>query len=78
MMKESLLFLKDLLEPSRAKIISIWLQWRDTVPWTYVVIDLSGEEVVGTFYGNELQKTNQEEFRTENFIKRNGDKLDAK
>ena len=48
------------------------------MPWTYVVIDLSGEEVVGTFYGNELQKTNQEEFRTENFIKRNGDKLDAK
>ena len=48
------------------------------MPWTYIVIDLSGEEVVGIFYGNELQKTNQEEFRTENFIKRNGDKLDAK
>ena len=48
------------------------------MPWTYVVIDLSGEEVAGTFYGNELQKTNQEEFRTENIIKRNSDKLYAK
>ena len=29
-----------------------------TVPWTYAVGDLNGEEIVGTFYEKELQKTN--------------------
>ena len=34
--------------------------WVNTVPWTYVIYDLNGEEIVGTFYVNELQKaTNQ-------------------
>ena len=32
---------------------------RNTFPWTYVISDLKGEEIVGTFYKNELQKTNQ-------------------
>ena len=27
----------------------------NTVPWTYVISDLKGEEIVGTFYKNELQ-----------------------
>ena len=30
-----------------------------TVPWTYTINDLNGEEIIGTFYGKELQKTNQ-------------------
>ena len=29
-----------------------------TVPWTYVISDLNGEEIVGSFYQKELQKTN--------------------
>ena len=29
---------------------------KNAVPWTYVIKDLSGEEIVGTFYGKELQK----------------------
>ena len=29
------------------------------VPWTYVISDLNGEEIVGSFYEKELQKTNQ-------------------
>ena len=33
---------------------------------------------MGTFYEKELQKTNQEEFRIEKVIRRNGDKLYAK
>ena len=33
------------------------------------------EEIVGTFYENKLQKTNQKEFRIEKVIKRKGDKL---
>ena len=34
---------------------------KNTVPWTYVISDLKGEEIVGTFYEKELQKTNQKE-----------------
>ena len=36
---------------------------KNTVPWTYVVNDLNGEETIETFYEKELQKTNQKEFR---------------
>ena len=46
--------------------------------WTYVINDLNGEEIVGTFYGKELQKTNQKEFKIEKIIKRKGDKLYVK
>ena len=28
-----------------------------TVPWTYIVSDVNDEEVTGTFYQKELQKT---------------------
>ena len=51
---------------------------KNTVPWTYVVSDLNGEEITGRFYENELQKTNQEEFRIEKVLKRKGDKLHVK
>ena len=34
---------------------------KNTAPWTYVISDLKGEEIVGTFYEKELQKTNQKE-----------------
>ena len=42
---------------------------KNTVPWTYVINDLNGEEITGTFYEKELQKTNQEEFRIEKVIR---------
>ena len=48
------------------------------MPWTYVISDLKGEEIVGTFYEKELQKTNEEEFRVEKVIMRKGDKLYVK
>ena len=48
---------------------------KNTVPWTYVINDLNGEEIIGTFYEKELQKTNQEEFRIEKVIKRKGNKI---
>ena len=47
---------------------------KNTVPWTYVISELNGEEIVGTFYEKKLQKTNQTEFRTEKVIKRKGDR----
>ena len=51
---------------------------KDTVPWTYVINDLNGEEVIGTFYENELQGTKQNEFRIGKVIQRKGDKLYVK
>ena len=27
---------------------------KNTVPWTYVISDLNGEEIIGTFYEKEL------------------------
>ena len=47
---------------------------KNTVPWTYVISDLNGEEILGKFYEKELQKTNQKECRVEKVIKRKGDK----
>ena len=32
---------------------------KNAVPWTYAINDLKGEEIVGTFYENKLQKSNQ-------------------
>ena len=29
---------------------------KDTVPWTYVISDLNGEPITGSFYEKELQK----------------------
>ena len=51
---------------------------KNTVPWTYVINDLNGEEIIGTFYEKELQKTNQKEFRIEKVLKKKGDKLYVK
>ena len=48
---------------------------KNTVPWTYVINDLNGEEIIGIFYEQELPKTSQEEFRIEKVIRRKGDKL---
>ena len=51
---------------------------QNTVPWTYLIDDLNGEEIKGSFYEKELQKTNQKEFRIEKVIKKKSDKLYVK
>ena len=48
---------------------------KNTVPWTYVVSDLKGEEIVGMFYEKEFpkkkkKKKNKKEFRVEKLTKR--------
>ena len=48
------------------------------MPWTGVICDLNGEEIVGTFYKIELQKSNQADFGIEKVIKRKVDKLYVK
>ena len=51
---------------------------KNTVQWTYFINDLDGEEINGTLYEKELQKTNQQEFRIEKVIKKKDDKLYVK
>ena len=40
--------------------------------------DLNGEEIAGTFFEKELEKTNQKEFKVEKVIKRKIEKLYGK
>ena len=61
--------------------IKIFLQnVKNTVPRTYFISDLKGEEIVGMFYEKELKKKkkrkkkNQKEFIIEKVIKRKDDK----
>ena len=37
----------------------------NNVPWTYIISDLKGEDIVARFYEKELKKSNQKEFRLE-------------
>ena len=64
--------------PNWSEEIFIVKKIENTVPWTYVINDLNGEEIIGTFYENELQKTDQKEFRIEKVLKKKGDKLYVK
>ena len=45
-----------------------------TIPVTYKINDYNGEEIQGSFYEQELQKTSQSTFRIEKVLKRQGDK----
>ena len=43
---------------------------KNTVPWTYIINDLNGVKINGSFYERELQKSNQEEFRIKKLVKK--------
>ena len=45
-----------------------------TDPPTYKIADWNGEEIQGTFYEPELQKTTQDVFRIEKVIMKKGNK----
>ena len=64
--------------PNWSEEVFVVSKIKNTVPWTYVINNLNGEEIIGTFYEKELQKTNQKEFRIEKVIKIKGDKLYVK
>ena len=71
--------LKDILQIGLKKfLIKVINKIKNTAPWTYVINDLNGEEIIGSFYEKELQKTSQKEFRIEKVLKRTGDKLNVK
>ena len=60
--------------PKWSEEVSVISKIKNTVPLTYVTNDLNGEEITGSFYEKELQKTNQKEFRIEKVIKQCGKK----
>ena len=60
--------------PNWPKEVSVIKKVKSTVPWAYVISDLNEEEIVGTFYKKEFQKTYQKVFRVEKVIKRKCDK----
>ena len=64
--------------PNLPEEIFVIKKIKNTVPWTFVINDVNVEEIIGTFYENELQGTSQQEFRIEKVIKRKGDKLYVK
>ena len=64
--------------PNWSEEVFVVIGIKNTVPWTYVVSDLKGEEITGSFYEKDLQKTSQEKCRIEQVLKRNGDKLYVK
>ena len=49
--------------PNWSEEVFVIKKVKNTVPWTHVINDLNGDEIVGTVYKKELQKTNQQEFR---------------
>ena len=60
--------------PNWSEEVFVIKKVKNIVPWTYVINDINGDEIIGTFYEKELQKTNQQEFRIEKVIKKKGDK----
>ena len=49
--------------PNWSEEIFVIKEIKNTVPWTYVINELNGEEIIGTFYEKKLQKLDQKEFR---------------
>ena len=54
--------------PNWSEEVFIVNKIKNTVPWTYTINDLNGEQIMGSFYEKELQKTNQNKFRIEKMI----------
>ena len=55
--------------PHWSQQVSVIKKVKNTLPWTYLIEDLNGEEIIGTFCERELQKTNLKEFRIKKVIK---------
>ena len=54
--------------PNWSEEVFVVSKIRNTVPWTYIVNDLNGEKITGSFYKRELEKTSQEKFRIEKVL----------
>ena len=60
--------------PNWSEEVFVIKKVKNTQLWTCVISDLNREEIVGTFYEKELQKSNKKEFRVEKIIKRKGNR----
>ena len=49
--------------PNQSEEVFVIKRVKNTVPQTYVINDLNGEEIIGKFYEKEVQKTSQQKFR---------------
>ena len=49
--------------PNWSEEVFVIKKVKNTIPWTYVINDLNGEEIIGTFYEKELQKSQEEVVR---------------
>ena len=70
--------LENTIMPNWSEDIFVFSKIKNTAPRTYVINDINGEQVIGTFYEKELQATNQRKFRVEKVLKRKVDKLYVK
>ena len=61
---------ENIYVPNWSEEVFVIKNVKNTVPWTYVISDFKGEEIVGTFY--------EKGFRVEKVIKRKGNKLFVK
>ena len=64
--------------PNWSEEVFVISKIKNTVRWNYVIRDLNGEEITGSFYEKELQKAGQKEFRMEKVLKRKDDKFYVK
>ena len=64
--------------PNWSEEIFISSKINNTVPWIYVISDMNGEDISGSFYEKQLQSTNQQIFRIEKIIKRKGNNFYVK
>ena len=64
--------------PNFSEEVFVISKIKNTVPWTYAVSDFICEEITGSFYEKELQKTCQKVFRIEEVLRRKGNKLYVK
>ena len=76
-LKYKIIFAKG-YAPNCSEEVFVLSKIKNTVPWTYFVSELNGEEITGRFYEKELQETSQEKFRIEIVFKRKDDKLYVK
>ena len=71
-------FFAKVYNPNWSEEVFVISKIKNTVRWTYVISDLNGEEITGSYYEKELQKTSQQEFRIEKVLKRRGEELYVK
>ena len=62
--KHKNIFVKE-YTPNWSEEVFISSKIKNKVPWAYVINDLNSEEIIGTFYEKELQKTNQKKKKSE-------------